>query len=268
MKFGKEKIFGNSIFRFFLIIVIIMFGFNYCNPFNKTFNNSKYYKNNVEQGGNNRLIPDSIEKNLPHFDNKKGNIKKETSAYFTRYPSIRYHVRGNETLQQIAYRLHISIEELKRFNPNLEGAKPSQPIAPDDIVNVPENVKPSGFQQEVIRLTNLERRKANLPEFKSDDSALNKSAQAKTTDMSVKNYFDHNSPTYGSPFEQMRTFGISYSYAAENIAKGQKNPTEVLESWMKSPCHRANILNPKLQTTIGVGYEANGLLWTQQFIGK
>jgi uncharacterized protein YkwD len=85
--------------------------------------------------------------------------------------------------------------------------------------------------------------------------------------MAVNHYFSHNSPTYGSPFEMMRKFGISYTAAGENIAKGQRTPQEVVAAWMNSAGHRANILN-KNYTHIGVGFEENGYIWTQQFIRK
>ena len=82
-----------------------------------------------------------------------------------------------------------------------------------------------------------------------------------------KNYFDHTSPTYGSPFDMMKSFGISYNAAGENIAMGQTTPEQVVTSWMNSEGHRANILNGEF-THIGVGYVADGNVWTQQFIKK
>ncbi|MNH43142.1 Cysteine-rich secretory protein family protein [compost metagenome] len=82
--------------------------------------------------------------------------------------------------------------------------------------------------------------------------------------MDVNNYFSHTSPTYGSPFDMMRSFGVKYSYAGENIASGQRTPQEVMTAWMNSAGHRANILNGNF-TKIGVGY-VNGE-WVQMFIG-
>ncbi len=80
--------------------------------------------------------------------------------------------------------------------------------------------------------------------------------------MKNKNYFDHTSPTYGSPFDMMKSFGISYKAAGENIAMGQKTPEQVVQAWMDSPGHRANIMNSSF-THIGVGYVASGNYWTQ-----
>ncbi|MGP7815939.1 CAP domain-containing protein [Niallia sp. 01092] len=124
----------------------------------------------------------------------------------------------------------------------------------------------SAFEKEVVELTNKERAKNGLPALQLD-TELSKVAKAKSQDMSTNNYFDHNSPTYGSPFDMMKKFGISYKAAGENIAKGQKTPEEVVQAWMNSEGHRANILSNKF-THIGVGYVENGNYWTQQFIGK
>ncbi|MGM0881988.1 MAG: CAP domain-containing protein [Bacillota bacterium] len=119
------------------------------------------------------------------------------------------------------------------------------------------------FQSQVIDLVNQERAKAGLPAVKSD-ALLTKVATEKARDMDVNNYFSHTSPTYGSPFDMMRQFGVTYSYAGENIASGQRTPQEVMTAWMNSSGHRANILGKNF-TKIGVGY-VNGE-WVQMFIG-
>ncbi len=118
----------------------------------------------------------------------------------------------------------------------------------------------------VVELTNAERRKNGLRDLQVDNSLAN-AAQAKSNDMLSKNYFSHTSPTYGSPFDMMRSFGISYSYAGENIAKGQRSADEVVKAWMNSPGHRANILNGNF-THIGIGHTSSQNYWTQMFIGK
>lgn len=120
------------------------------------------------------------------------------------------------------------------------------------------------FAAQVVKLVNAERAKAGLGALASD-ALLDKVALAKAKDMSNNNYFAHQSPTYGSPFDMMKQFGVTYSYAGENIAKGQKTPQEVVTAWMNSEGHRANILSKNF-THIGVGY-FNGY-WAQEFIGK
>ncbi|HDR7661424.1 CAP domain-containing protein [Bacillus wiedmannii] len=124
----------------------------------------------------------------------------------------------------------------------------------------------SKFEQRVVELTNAERAKQGLPALKID-TELSKVARVKSEDMQKNNYFDHNSPTYGSPFDMMKKFGISYTSAGENIAQGQRTPEEVVQAWMNSAGHRANILNNGF-THIGVGYVESGNYWTQQFITK
>ncbi|MGX7627793.1 CAP domain-containing protein [Bacillus thuringiensis] len=124
----------------------------------------------------------------------------------------------------------------------------------------------SEFEQRVVELTNAERAKQGLPALKID-TELSKVARIKSEDMQKNNYFDHNSPTYGSPFDMMKKFGISYTSAGENIAQGQRTPEEVVQAWMNSTGHRANILNNGF-THIGVGYVESGNYWTQQFITK
>ncbi|WP_226602630.1 CAP domain-containing protein [Bacillus cereus] len=124
----------------------------------------------------------------------------------------------------------------------------------------------SEFEQRVVELTNAERAKQGLSALKID-TELSKVARIKSEDMQKNNYFDHNSPTYGSPFDMMKKFGISYTSAGENIAQGQRTPEEVVQAWMNSAGHRANILNNGF-THIGVGYVESGNYWTQQFITK
>ncbi|MBS4217390.1 sporulation protein [Bacillus sp. FJAT-49711] len=128
------------------------------------------------------------------------------------------------------------------------------------------NSQLSAFEQQVVDLTNQERAKNGLAPLKVDIE-LSKVAREKSRDMSVNNYFSHTSPTYGSPFDMMKKFGITYRSAGENIAMGQQSPEEVVKAWMNSEGHRANILNSGY-THIGVGHVANGNYWTQQFIGK
>lgn len=124
----------------------------------------------------------------------------------------------------------------------------------------------SQFEQKVVELTNEERAAQGLDPLKIDKE-LSNVAEKKSQDMAQNGYFSHNSPTYGSPFDMMKQFGIEYRTAGENIAKGQQTPQEVVDAWMNSEGHRANILNENF-THIGVGFVEDGNVWTQQFIGK
>jgi uncharacterized YkwD family protein len=163
-------------------------------------------------------------------------------------------------------------EKANQANPNQEKAEqqPNTNTAEQGKTEEKQEQAKTGelsqFEQEVVDLTNKERAKQGLPALKID-AELSKVAREKSRDMAANGYFSHNSPTYGSPFDMMKQFGIRYSTAGENIAKGQRSPQEVVNAWMNSEGHRANIMNAKY-THIGVGYVEQGNHWTQQFIGK
>lgn len=119
---------------------------------------------------------------------------------------------------------------------------------------------------QVLELVNVERKKAGLQPLTLDNT-LNRIAAEKARDMAVNGYFSHDSPTYGTPFDMMRSFGVDYKSAGENIAAGQRTAQEVMQSWMNSSGHRANILSPKY-TKLGVGYYDAGSkapYWAQEF---
>lgn len=146
-----------------------------------------------------------------------------------------------------------------------EPQQPQQPEKPEQPEQEEQTDQLNQFEHQVVQLTNEERTKRGLSPLKVNVE-LSKVAREKSADMARNNYFSHNSPTYGSPFDMMKQFGISYRTAGENIAKGQRTPQEVVNAWMNSAGHRKNILNPSFKE-IGVGYVENGNVWTQQFIG-
>lgn len=128
---------------------------------------------------------------------------------------------------------------------------------------------PGGYQlsaseQEMVRLVNEERQKADVAPLKID-LELSRVARIKSQDMYDNNYFSHTSPTYGSPFDMMKKFGISYRTAGENIAM-HNSVQSAHNGLMNSDGHRRNILNPSF-THIGIGI-VNGRYYTQMFIGK
>ncbi len=144
--------------------------------------------------------------------------------------------------------------------PDNKPSKPNNPTDNDDNLNS----SVSSIEQEVVRLVNIERQKAGLQPLKLD-TELSKVARLKSEDMKKKGYFSHTSPTYGSPFDMLKQFNITYKTAGENIAKGQKTAERVVDAWMNSEGHRRNILS-KSFTHIGVGFSSNH--WTQLFISK
>ncbi|MEU7143382.1 CAP domain-containing protein [Nocardia sp. NPDC046473] len=117
----------------------------------------------------------------------------------------------------------------------------------------------------VVSLTNAERAKAGCPAL-AEESRLDQAAQAHTADMAARGVLDHNS-SKGSPGDRIKAAGYRARAWAENIASGQSTAAEVVGGWMRSPGHRANILNCSLRD-IGVGFakDRNGTpYWTQDF---
>lgn len=142
------------------------------------------------------------------------------------------------------------------------GQSTDKPSAGDSAGSGTEERQAESTQAEaILKLVNQERQKAGVEPLTLSDQ-LTKVANIKAKDMADKNYFSHDSPTYGSPFDMMKQFGISYSYAGENIAAGQKSAEEVMNSWMNSSGHKANILNKNF-TQLGVGFYRGGQYGTE-----
>ena len=173
-------------------------------------------------------------------------------------------VKRGDTLWKISNSYEVGLSEIKSANTQI---KNYDLIYPGDRVNIPQiNEGVSSYEAEVIRRVNEIRTQNGLKELQTDWQ-LSRVARYKSEDMKKNNYFSHTSPTYGSPFDMMKKFGISYRSAGENIAKGQKTPQAVVNAWMNSAGHRENILKASY-THIGVGYVASGNYWTQMFISK
>lgn len=117
------------------------------------------------------------------------------------------------------------------------------------------------LEREAFALVNGIRMTHGLPPFLWDDG-LQQVARRHSKDMYTVGFFAHNGSDGRSPFERMRVYGIAYSYAAENIAKHYDNACALVDGWMQSEAHRANILNGNLGR-MGVGYY--GGYWTQDF---
>ena len=126
----------------------------------------------------------------------------------------------------------------------------------------------SSMTSQVVNLVNSERAAQGLTALQKD-SRLAALAQQKAEDMAKNQYFSHTSPTYGSAFDMLKAAGYSYKTAGENIAMGQKSAASVMDGWMHSSGHRANILHTSNEK-IGVGYavSADGMpYWVQIFAG-
>lgn len=173
-------------------------------------------------------------------------------------------VVSGESLWKIAVKYHVGLSEIKSANPQISNF---DLIYPGQVIQIPTlDTAITSYEQEVIRLVN-EIRVQNGLKALTYDWELSRVARYKSQDMKDNQYFAHNSPIYGTPFQMIKNFGISYRSAGENIAKGYSTPQAVVNGWMNSSGHRANILNANY-THIGVGYVAGGHYWTQMFIAK
>ena len=123
-------------------------------------------------------------------------------------------------------------------------------------------------EKEVFNLINNKRIGAGLSALKIDDEVQN-IARIKAKDLVDNNYFSHNSPTYGTPFQMLKSFGVSYKSAGENIA-GNSSNSGAVEAWMNSEGHRANILNNSYNYTGVAVVKSNkyGKIFVQMFIGR
>ncbi|WP_326671741.1 CAP domain-containing protein [Streptomyces canus] len=133
----------------------------------------------------------------------------------------------------------------------------TRPLTPADLTRTAD---------EVVGLTNRERARAGLPPL-GVDPLLARAAQAYSTDMAVRAFYSHTSPEGTQPWDRAAAAGSTRRSIGENIACGQRSAAEVVEGWMNSPGHRANILKPGF-THIGIGFAGGGpagTYWTQLF---
>ncbi|MFA5524484.1 MAG: CAP domain-containing protein [Tissierellales bacterium] len=140
----------------------------------------------------------------------------------------------------------------------------------DEVENTPIQgvVRLTSNEQQMVNLVNQERQKANLQPL-SVDLDVSRVARIKAKDMIDNNYFSHNSPTYGSPFDMLKSHGVKYLYAGENLA-GNPSIQGAHQALMNSQGHRANILNPNY-THIGIGAQGGsryGNIIVEMFISK
>ncbi len=178
--------------------------------------------------------------------------------------SVTHTVVKGDSLWKIAVKYEVGLSEIKSANPQISNY---DLIYPGQKINIPsQDSSVLSYEKQVVDLVNKERTQRGLKAL-TQDWELSRVARYKSQDMKDNNYFSHTSPIYGSPFQMMKSFGITYKTAGENIAMGYKTPEAVVNGWMNSSGHRANILNSSF-TRIGVGYVQNGNYWTQMFISK
>lgn len=177
--------------------------------------------------------------------------------------SLSHTVASGDTMWKLAVQYQVGTSEIIQANPQI--SNPNL-IYPGQVLQIPQlDSSVSAYEEEVIRLVNSIRQQNGLQPLTANWE-LSRVARYKSQDMLENGYFSHNSPTYGSPFQMITAFGLSYRTAGENIAKGYASAQAVVNGWMNSSGHRANILNASYKQ-IGVSYVAQGHYWTQMFIG-
>ena len=189
-----------------------------------------------------------------------------STVYAQNYITFNYTIKSGDSLWKICVKYEVGLSEVLSVNPHITNPNI---IYSGQILKVPNLAEVKALEKQVVILVNQERAKQGLAPLKYNWQ-LSRVARYKSEDMRDKNYFSHTSPTYGSPFDMMKNFGIKYMAAGENIAMGQPTAASVMTAWMNSPGHRANILS-KNYTEIGVGVAKNTsgtIYWTQDFIGR
>ena len=165
----------------------------------------------------------------------------------------------------------VSTKYVKAIKPNSNTSNNNSSTTQNNTSNSNINAENSGAtseEVELLKLINAERKNNGLSELKFD-AELQRVAKIKAQDLVDNNYFSHNSPTYGSPFEMIKSFGITYKAAGENIA-GNSTLQGAVTAWMNSEGHKANILSNAYNYT-GVGVVNSpkyGKVMVQMFIGK
>ena len=200
---------------------------------------------------------------MKHFYSKLAAVSLSALVLTTSASALSHTVVRGDTMWKLAVQYQVGTSEIIASNPQV--CNPDL-IYPGQILTIPEeDAAVTQYEQEVIRLVNEIRAQNGLSAL-TYNWELSRVARYKSQDMVDNRYFSHTSPTYGTPFQMIRSFGLSYRSAGENIAYGQRTPQAVVNAWMNSSGHRANILSSSY-TQIGVGYVANGHYWTQMFIG-
>ncbi|MEB1806243.1 MAG: CAP domain-containing protein [Bacillaceae bacterium] len=190
----------------------------------------------------------------------------------SKYPNVKVEPVKRQPLQQNPKHTEPSKETIKVEQPEKEQSKADKPV------NTPTPQQPSQSQptqsseqvqtgitaeeQQMVNLVNEDRAKVGLPALKVN-TELTKVARVKAKDMIDHNYFAHQSPTYGSPFDMLQHYGVSYRTAGENLA-GNQTVEGAHQALMNSSGHRANILNHQY-TEVGIGI-INGGPYGKMFV--
>ncbi len=148
-------------------------------------------------------------------------------------------------------------------------AKQTVRVTPSVTTRAPQaQSTPKSTVAQVVALVNQERAKAGCGPV-TEDAKLDRAAQGHSDDMAARHFFDHKNPDGKGPGDRITAADYHWSTLGENIAQGQPTPDAVMNSWMHSPGHRANILNCSYKNLgVGIHNGSGGPWWTQDFAAK
>ncbi len=192
------------------------------------------------------------------------------SITYSNLDAGQYYVRVSPAVkgENTYYNLSFSTKLISDASTDAASVGLPQATSPEPIPTSPAN----SYIQQVLNLTNVERTNAGLQPLRLNEK-LNQSAQAHSQDMAIADYFSHTGANGSNAGDRAASAGYYYSSLGENIAAGYITPQEVVQGWMNSPGHRANIMNAGYQE-LGIGYYylANdtgsvnyNYYWTQEF---
>ena len=213
---------------------------------------------------------DSSHKSPKSIDNQNSITITDTHKATTSTTAIskKYSQTKSQTVESYDKSDSLSPEPQPEPVPPQQQPEPQpEPVPQPQPVPVPPSDVQTEFQAEILRLVNNERRSAGVPEL-TGDTLLNQAAQIRASETVVN--FSHTRPNGQSCFSVFDELGISAMTKGENIAAGQSAAADVMNQWMNSEGHRANILNPGF-TSLGVGFVQTSsgykYYWTQVFAG-
>jgi uncharacterized protein YkwD len=238
------------------------------------------YTFNVAQNTNFNLVLNGLGANADlELFNDRGRViassnnagSTSESITYSNLDAGQYYVRVSQAVngENTNYSLSFSTKLISDVSTNVSSAEIPQATSPEPVAT---SSSANSYIQQILDLTNSERTKGGLQPLRLN-AKLNESAQAHSQDMAIADYFSHTGANGSNAGDRAASAGYHYSSLGENIAAGYITPEEVVQGWMNSPGHRANIMNGSYQE-LGVGYyylaDDTGNVnynyyWTQEF---
>ena len=278
------KRFAIPLLAVLLMTTVVVLSLNNQSAYQSDLNASSEQIAQLERGeAQSSSLEDTSSSELPQQENSGSEQTSRTSEVFDAPPQAESSSpqQGREPQNSVAQQPSAQQKETssptvkpeqRPTSPAPSSSAPVSSAPPAPAPSRPSSSKPEtdnntlSYAQRVVQLVNQEREKAGLRPLSISQSA---EAAALVRAKEIEDSFSHTRPNGSSFYTALKEQGVSYRSSGENIAWGQKTPEQVMQGWMNSPGHRANILNANF-TAIGVGYyrsPAGVNYWTQLFIG-